>query len=92
MGGWCADRERCGFHLTEDRRVVAERLCPLGEEQPIAIVGSSVRANVERGAAVLIASARERATVDAHSLKWAQFFVAHNHPLGRQLGTGAPQP
>lgn len=32
MGGWCAVRARCERHTTDDREVVAERLCERGEE------------------------------------------------------------
>lgn len=34
MGGWCTQRDRCAEHLRDDRRAVAERLCPTGLEMP----------------------------------------------------------
>lgn len=34
MGGWCTKRDRCAHHLTDDRSVVAERLCEPGQEAP----------------------------------------------------------
>lgn len=33
MGGWCSFRDRCERHTTDDRAVVAERLCERGEER-----------------------------------------------------------
>ena len=32
LGGWCAKREKCPHHQTEDRRNPAERLCPPGRD------------------------------------------------------------
>ena len=32
MGGWCTVRDRCERHVTDDREIVAERLCERGEE------------------------------------------------------------
>ena len=30
LGGWCAVRDRCERHITDDREIVAERLCERG--------------------------------------------------------------
>ncbi len=34
MGGWCQQRDHCERHTQDDRRVVAERLCDRGNEEP----------------------------------------------------------
>ena len=34
LGGWCAQRDKCGRHVTDDRRNVSERLCAVGHETP----------------------------------------------------------
>ncbi len=34
MGGWCAQRDHCAHHVTDDRRYVVERLCERGAERP----------------------------------------------------------
>lgn len=38
----------------------------------------------------IVDSAKAGRAFDEHALAWAQFFVAHNPPLQRQLGTGEP--
>lgn len=37
MGGWCTVRDRCAQHLTMSRRVVVERMCERGNEQPVPV-------------------------------------------------------
>lgn len=34
MGGFCAGRDHCARHVTDDRVYVVERLCERGKEQP----------------------------------------------------------
>lgn len=34
MGGWCVHRSHCAHHYSESN-VIAERLCPKGEPQPV---------------------------------------------------------
>lgn len=36
MGGWCHVRDRCAHHYS-DSHIIAERLCPKGESQPVEI-------------------------------------------------------
>lgn len=34
MGGWCVHRTHCAHHYS-DSKVIAERLCPKGDPQPV---------------------------------------------------------
>ena len=34
MGGWCVHRTHCAHYYSESK-VIAERLCPKGEAQPV---------------------------------------------------------
>ena len=44
MGGWCAQRDHCGWHLAADRRHVVERMCVRGAERPQPVQGMEVAA------------------------------------------------
>lgn len=34
MGGWCVHRHHCAHHYS-DSKLIAERLCPKGNPQPV---------------------------------------------------------